>query len=123
MLASENGSSWSCLEPQLALTLARAARDTLMAEEKTARLRIRECEDMLATLKDSLDDAQARVTDSHQQIASILTFIDQQGIRINLRPLNFEGVQDHTTSSDMDSDSDSYPCPSNPDEDADFLLS
>lgn len=114
MLASQKGFSWSALEPQLALALARAARDTLMAEEETAKLRVRECENLLATLKDTLDDAHARVEDAHQQIASIMTFFDQQGIQINLRPLHFDSpslqdrsLQDHTISSDMESDSES----------------
>jgi hypothetical protein len=88
MLASRTGFSWSSLEPQLGLALARAARDTLMAEEETVKLRIRECENLLATLKDTLDDTHARVTDAHNQIASIMSFIDQQGIQINLRPLS-----------------------------------
>lgn len=115
MLASQKGFSWSALEPQLALGLARAARDTLMAEEETAKLRVTECENLLATLKDSLDDAHARVADAHRQIASIMTFIDQKGIQINLLPLHFDTLQDHSLqdhtlhdhaiSSDMDSDS------------------
>ena len=120
MFASQKGFSWSALEPQLALALARAARDTLMAEEETAKLRVSECENLLATLKDTLDDAHARVADAHQQIASIMTFIDQQGIHINLRPLYFDSLQ-HTISSniesniefDIESNSDSY----TPDED------
>jgi hypothetical protein len=106
MLASQKGLNWTALDPQLALALARAVRDTLMAEEETAKLKIVECENLLATLKDTLDDARARVEDAHQQIASIVSFFDQQGIQINLRPLHFESLQDHPLSPDMDSFSD-----------------
>lgn len=106
MLASQKGLNWTALDPQLALALARAARDTLMAEEETARLKIVESENLLATLKDTLDDVHARVEDAHQQIASIISFFDQRGIHINLRPLLFEALQDLPLSSDMDSISD-----------------
>jgi hypothetical protein len=106
MLASQKGLNWTVLDPQLALALARAVRDTLMAEEKTAKLRILECENLLATLKDTLDNSQARVEDAHQQIASVISFLDQQQIQINLRPLQFKALQDHPLSSDTDSISD-----------------
>lgn len=117
MLASQKGLNWTALDPQLALALARAARDTLMAEEETARLKIVECENLLATLKDTLDDAHARVEDAHQQIASIMSFFDQRGIQINLRPLHFDSIQNHLLSdmdsisnhSQSDSDKDSFP--------------
>ena len=107
MLASQKGLNWTTLDPQLALALARAARDTLMAEEETAKLKIVECENLLATLKDTLDDARARVEDAHQQIASITSFFDQHRIQINLRPLHFEVFQDPSPRSpDIDSISD-----------------
>jgi hypothetical protein len=104
VLAAQKGLNWTALDPQLALELARAARDTLMAEEETAKLRVDECESLLATLKDSVDDAHARVEEAHHQIASILTFFDKQGIPINFRPLPFDAelVQDHSTSSASD---------------------
>lgn len=43
MLASQKGLNWTALDPQLALALARAVRNTLMAEEETAKLKIVEC--------------------------------------------------------------------------------
>lgn len=106
MLASQKGLNWTALDPQLALALARAVRDTLMAEEETAKRKIVECENLLATLKDTLDDASARVEDAHHQIASIISFFDHRGIQIDLRPLHFEALQDHPLSSDTDSISD-----------------
>ena len=67
-------------------------------------------------LKDTLDDASARVEDSHQQIASIISFFDQQAIQINICPLHFESLQEHPLSSDMymisdhsQSDNESFP--------------
>ena len=104
-LASQKGLNWTALDPQLALALARAARDTLMAEEETAKLKVVECENLLATLKDTLDYAHAQVEDAHQQIASVISFFDQRGVQINLRPLHFDSLQD-PLSSDMDSISD-----------------
>lgn len=106
VLAAQKGLNWSSLEPQLALALARTARDTLMAEEKTAKLRVEECKSLLATLQDSMDDAQARAQDAHHQIASIMTLFDQQGIHIDYRPLHFNSapIQDHPISLDLESD-------------------
>jgi hypothetical protein len=106
VLAAQQGLNWTALDPQLALELARAARDTLMAEEETAKLRVDECESLLATLKDSVDDAHARVEEAHHQIASILTFFDKQGIPLNFRPLPFDAelAQGHSTSSDISSE-------------------
>jgi hypothetical protein len=106
MLASQKGLNWTSLDPQLALALARAARDVMMAEEETAKLKIVECKNLLATLEDTLDDARARVEDAQQQIGSVLSFFDQQGIQVDLRPLHFEVFQDHPHSSDIDSISD-----------------
>ena len=100
MLASQKGLNWGALDSQLALALAWATCDMLMAEEETVKLKIVECKNLLATLKDTLDDACAWVEDAHQQIASIL---DQQGIQINLCPLHFKALQDYPLSSVMDS--------------------
>ena len=76
MLASQKGLNWTALDPQLALALARVARDTLMAEEETAKLRVAECENLLAILKDTQDYARARVDNTHQQIASVISFFN-----------------------------------------------
>ena len=118
-LASQKGLNWTALDPQLALALARAARDTLMAEEETARLKVVECENLLAALKDTLDYAHARVEDAHQQIASVISLFDQRGVQINLRPLNFASLQHpffsdnidniDSISDNSDSDNESYP--------------
>lgn len=109
-MAAQKGLEWTALEPQLALALARAVRDTLMAEEATAKLRVHKCENHLATLKDSADEAHARVQDAHHQIASILSFFDSQGIQINFRPIPFDPhkpqEQPHSPS-DIESISDS----------------
>ena len=113
MLAAQNGLEWTALELQLALALAHAVRDTLMAEEATAKLRVHKCENHLATLKDSADEAHVRVQDAHHQIASILSFFDSQGIQINFCPMPFDphkppepSYQPHSPS-DIESISDS----------------
>ena len=79
MLASQQGLNWTALEPQLALALAWAVHNTLMAEAQTAKLHVCKCKNLLATLKDTMDDARAQVEDAHQQIASITSFLIKQG--------------------------------------------
>jgi len=59
VLAAQKGLNWTSLEPQLGLALAHTVWDTLMAEEKMAKLRMEECKSLLATLQDSMDDSQA----------------------------------------------------------------
>ena len=80
MFATENGFRWTSLEPRLALALARAARDTIMAEEEVAKLRIKECEDRLETLKDAADHVHARAADANMQVGVLLNSFDRQGI-------------------------------------------
>jgi hypothetical protein len=77
MLASLKGINWTELDPQLCLALARAAHNTFMAEEETEELKITKCENLL---KNTLDDARARVKDAHKKIASVLLFFNQQQI-------------------------------------------
>jgi len=73
------------LDPQDALQLARAARNVVLAEFRTAHLRVTECEMLLETLKDA--EEQAHTTcDANDQIGSLLTFFHRQGIRIDLLP-------------------------------------
>ena len=90
MYAVEKGFHWTSLEPQLALGLARAARDTIMAEQDAAKLRIKECEDLLETLKDSADDILARVQDANLQVGALLTTFDREAIRVDFLPQCFE---------------------------------
>jgi len=106
--AAQKGFNWTSLEPQLALALACAARDTLLAEEETAKLKVTECRSLLATLKDAVDDCHARVQDAHHQITSIMALFDQKGIPINFHSLhsNSEPLQDHPLSDDIETDSD-----------------
>lgn len=106
VLAAQKGFNWTSMEPDLGLVLARAVRDTLMAEEETARLRVEECKCLLATLQDSMDDAHARAEDAHQQVTSMMTLFDQQGIHIDFRPLPFSSMplQDCTLSSNFEFD-------------------
>ena len=117
MLAVEKGFNWTALEPQLALALARATRDTLMAEEKAAKLRVHECENLLETLKDSVDDAQVRLEDANHQVGTIISFLDEYGVDVNFRPLQFEPSPLSDRSSDSEScmdpltDSDYEPAP------------
>lgn len=88
LFAEENGHDYTGLEPQLALALACAARDTLLAEEEMARLRIQEQENFLETLKDEADITHAPVIEANRQIGSILTSFNIQHLHVDIR--NFE---------------------------------
>ena len=95
LYAEEQGSGCNALDPPVALGLARATRDALIAEEDAAKLRILECEQLLETLKDAADDAHARVEDANCQIGQILSIFDQQEIQVDLRKQNFEPSPHH----------------------------
>jgi hypothetical protein len=89
MFAAEKGFHWTSLEPQLALALARAARDTIFAEQEAAKLRIKECEDRLETLKDAADHVIVRVQDASKQVGILLNSFDQEAIRVDMVPRRF----------------------------------
>ena len=90
MYADEKGFNWTGLEPELALALARAARDTITAEQEVAKLRIKECEDRLETLKNAADDVPARVQDANEQVATLIGRFNREAIRVDLRPQCFK---------------------------------
>lgn len=84
LVAAEQGLDWTALDAPLALGLAKAARDTLQAEEVAFKQRIVECQNLLATLKDSHDDARGRVDDAMYQVGSIMSVFDKEGLHIDL---------------------------------------
>ena len=52
ILASQKDFNWTALNLQLTLALAQATYDTSMAEKETTKLKIVECENLLAILDD-----------------------------------------------------------------------
>jgi len=84
MYAAEKGLHRTCLPPQLALALARAARGITLAEQETAKLRIKECEDLLETplQRRCRRCTCARVHDAQRQVASLLVIFDREGIHV-----------------------------------------
>lgn len=123
LVAAERGFDWSALDAPLALALARATRNTLQAEEQALKHRILECEGILAALKDSHDNACARVDDANHQVGSIMSIFDREGLSIDVRLESIVpttsllikyGIDDQPSDdersyseSDLDADSDS----------------
>ena len=97
LYAEEQGSGCEALDPQVALALARATRDTLMAEEEAGKLRILECEHLLETLKYAADDAHAHVEDANYQIGQILSIFDHQEIHVDICKQQFKPSPHHFT--------------------------
>ncbi|KAF8074944.1 hypothetical protein FPV67DRAFT_1665706 [Lyophyllum atratum] len=65
-----------------AIALAQAARDSLVAEAHTAVTKVKECELKLEVLRDSVEEAQARVEEANQQLGMLMEVIDSAGIHI-----------------------------------------
>ncbi|KAF8074639.1 hypothetical protein FPV67DRAFT_1445690 [Lyophyllum atratum] len=65
-----------------AVALAQAARDSLIAEAHTSVTDIEECELKLEILRDSVEEAQARVEEANQQVDMLMKIIDSAGINI-----------------------------------------
>ncbi|KJA27802.1 hypothetical protein HYPSUDRAFT_197960 [Hypholoma sublateritium FD-334 SS-4] len=90
MCVAEQGLAWTALDAQLALALARAARDTLHAEEDAARKRVTECERLLATLADASDDARACAQEADEQVNALLAYFGRAGLQVDLSARNYE---------------------------------
>jgi len=71
------------INQQYALALARAAHDTLMAEEKLAKSRVTECLRLLDTLHDAVDAIHFQVKEANFQLGSVLNIVDRLGISID----------------------------------------
>lgn len=78
--AAEKGTNFAVFEPQMAIQLARAARDTLVAEEKFISTCIAECKAVLHVFCDDLEEVHARVNDANIQVGQVLNILDAWGI-------------------------------------------
>ncbi len=81
--AAQKGCDWTALDPQLAFTLAHAARSTVLAEEEALERKIEECRRRLTTLTDARDDARGRLTEADFQMATIASFLKRAGIALD----------------------------------------
>ena len=81
LYAAERGLEWTGLDAQLALALAKAVRDTLIAEEEVMDRRIDECRSLLSTVEDSKDDAKGRVFEASYQVESVLNYLKRMGLQ------------------------------------------
>ncbi len=70
----------SPLDPQVALALARAARDTLYAESDLIRSRKEECRLMLDILDCRTEELDSHLGDANDQIAVILDTFQRRGL-------------------------------------------
>lgn len=110
VLASQKSFNWTSIELELGFVLA--------------RLWVEECKSLLATLQDFLDDAHACAEDAHQQVTSMKTLFNQQGIHIDFHPFSFSSMplQDYTLSLNFEFDMGSISNPNSvPDEDFLFM--
>ena len=80
--AAQHGDDFTSLDPQTAINVARAARNTLLAEEHLAVSRVQECEAVLTGLRDAVDEVHARVEDANLQVGRLLNIMNEQGIRL-----------------------------------------
>ncbi len=112
MRAADKGLSYMALDPQDALLLARAARDVVSAESRSADLRVEECELLLETLKGAAEQARTTWSEANNQVDTILALFGHQGIRIDLPyprlvpPVCYTPDLDSCPSLSSDSDSD-----------------
>lgn len=103
MDASEGGAEHTSLNPQAAVDLAKAAHDSLLAEETLAHLKVAECEAKLQLLRDDAEAASARSLEANFQVGKILAILDAAHIRVNL-PLETGPYSDELSSPDLDLD-------------------
>lgn len=83
MRAAEMGADFTSLDPQSAINLARAAQETLVAEECVAVTWANECEAFLYFLRNSIDEARGHVEDANYQIGAMMNIFNTCGIRVD----------------------------------------
>lgn len=81
--AAQRGDDFTSLDPEMAIGVARAARDTLLAEEHLAVSRVQECEATLTALRDAVDEVRAQVEDANLQVGRLLNIMNDNGIHIS----------------------------------------
>ena len=74
-----NANAGSTSDGQVALDLARAARNSLVAEYRVARARLKECRYMAKTLSDAVDEAHSHVQDANRQLGAVLNAFQKEG--------------------------------------------
>ena len=80
--AAQRGDDFTSLDPEMAINVARAARNTLLAEEHLALSRVEECEAILTSLRDAVDEVRTRVEDANLQVGRLLNIMNNEGIHI-----------------------------------------
>lgn len=87
MHASEGGSAFSELETEVALKLARTARDCFKAEASVAQLKVQEFQAKLKMLQDSVDEILAFVDDAERQLHNMLKSVSERRLPVNFDKL------------------------------------
>ena len=80
--AAQRGDDFTSLDPETAISVARAAHNTLLAEEHLAVSKVQECEVILTSLRDAVDEVRAQVEDTNLQVGRLLNIMNNQGIHI-----------------------------------------
>ena len=81
--AAKGGNDFTSLDPETAISIARAAWDTLLVEEHLAVSRVQECEVILTSLQDAVDEVCARLEDANLQVGRLLNIINENRIHIS----------------------------------------
>jgi hypothetical protein len=83
----EEGRKLSTLDPQIALTLARLARETLASEYELALAKFSACQQELITLQDAVDEALVYLADADEQVAQIFNILNRGRINVPGYPI------------------------------------
>lgn len=80
--AENHGLDLTRLDPETAFKVAKSARETLLAEEQVALIKVREAEVKLATLRDAVEEAHARVQDATVQLSKLNNTLIAKGVSL-----------------------------------------
>ena len=82
------------LEPQMAMNIARVSRDALLAAERYEITRLREAEEVIKAIQDSVELARARVAEADNQIGRLMVIFDKLKVPIAPLPNLIPGLPD-----------------------------
>ena len=77
---AQHGNDFTSLDPQTAINVVQAACNTLLVEEHLAVSRVQECEAILTSLHDAVDEVHTWVDNANLQVGRLLNIMNEQGI-------------------------------------------
>ena len=81
--AAKRGDDFTSLDPETAISIVWAAQDTLLVEEHLAVSRVQECEVILTSLQDAVDEVRTRLEDANLQVGRLLNIMNENGLHIS----------------------------------------